>query len=154
MEDAVGMCRWLHAFDVAYVEQPLHVDCAQRDLPALYADSPVPLFIDESCFSRKDIPMYAHCIDGINIKLMKSGGLSEALRMIHAARALDLQVMVGCYADSSLANSAGAHLGPLVDYLDLDSHLNLTDDPFVGAEMEEGRFVLSDRPGFGVDRKG
>jgi muconate cycloisomerase len=88
--------------------------------------------------------------DGINIKLMKCGGVSEALRMIHAARAHGLQTMLGCYGNSALANTAAAHLGPLVDHLDLDSHLNLSDDPFTGVRLAQGRLVLPGEPGFGV----
>ena len=84
---------------------------------------------------------------------MKSGGLSEALRMIHTARACGLKVMFGCYSDSALLNTALAHLSPLADYLDLDSHLNLLDDPFVGASFENGRVLPNEQPGLGVVRR-
>ena len=89
-------------------------------------------------------------MDGINIKLMKSGGLTEAMRMVHTARAYRLQVMFGCYSDSSLANTAALQLAPLADYLDLDSHLNLIDDPFTGALLKEGQVLPNDLPGLGV----
>jgi L-Ala-D/L-Glu epimerase len=89
-------------------------------------------------------------VDGINIKLMKAGGLSEAIRMIHTARAHGLQVMFGCYSDTVLANTAAAQLSPLADYLDLDSHLNLVDDPFVGAELVDGRLIPGEGFGLGV----
>ena len=100
-----------------------------------------------------DIPLLANSIDGINIKLMKAGGLSEVMRMVHAARACGLQVMFGCYSDSTLANTAAAHLSPLADYLDLDSHLNLTNDPFSGAIMQAGKVLPNNKPGLGVERR-
>ncbi|MEM0979359.1 MAG: enolase C-terminal domain-like protein, partial [Cyanobacteria bacterium P01_H01_bin.58] len=84
------------------------------------------------------------------IKLMKAGGLAEALRMIHTARACGLQVMFGCYSDSTLSNTALAHLAPLADHIDLDSHLNLTNDPFQGATMQTGRLLPNDAPGLGL----
>jgi L-Ala-D/L-Glu epimerase len=149
LADAILMSQWLADLDVAYLEQPLArgnevqlVDLKQR--------SPLPIFADESCFTSRDIPGLVGKVDGINIKLMKCGGLTEAMRMIHTARAHGLQVMFGCYSDTVLANTAAAQLAPLADYLDLDSHLNLIDDPFVGAKLVDGRLVPSDLPGLGV----
>ncbi|MGH8000870.1 MAG: dipeptide epimerase, partial [Brasilonema sp.] len=138
LEDAVLMCNWLADISVKYVEQPLPKG-QEEDLAQLKKRIPLPIFVDESCFNSSDIPKLASCVDGINIKLMKSGGLTEAMRMVHTARAYGLQVMFGCYSDSTLANTAAAQLAPLADYLDLDSHLNLIDDPFTGAFMQEGR---------------
>ncbi|MEO0409949.1 MAG: enolase C-terminal domain-like protein, partial [Cyanobacteria bacterium P01_A01_bin.135] len=89
---------------------------------------------------------------GINIKLMKSGGLSEAQRMVHTAQAHGLKIMFGCYSDSALSNAAAAQLAPFADYLDLDSHLNLVNDPFVGASLENGSPYPSNDPGLGVRR--
>ncbi|MBD2388563.1 dipeptide epimerase [Cylindrospermum sp. FACHB-282] len=149
LEDAIEMCHWLADVGVKYVEQPLPRG-QETDLAALKKHSPLPIFVDESCFSSFDIPHLANYVDGINIKLMKSGGLSEAMRMVHTARAYGLQVMFGCYSDSSLANTAAAQLAPLADYLDLDSHLNLIDDPFTGALMEQGRVLPNNLPGLGV----
>jgi L-Ala-D/L-Glu epimerase len=149
LADAIEMSHWLADRGVSYIEQPLRRG-AEADLPALQAASPLPIFVDESVFVSSDLPMLADRVAGVNIKLMKCGGLSEALRTIHAARAWGLQVMIGCYSDSCLSNTAAAHLGPLVDYLDLDSHLNLLDDPFVGAVIEEGKLLPNDLPGLGV----
>lgn len=151
LEDAVTMCNWLAEFGVKYVEQPL----AQRkedQLAHLKERSPLPIFVDESCHTSSDIPSLANSVDGINIKLMKAGGLTEAMRMVHTARALGLQVMFGCYSDSSLSNTAAIHLSPLADYLDLDSHLNLIDDPFSGANIQDGRVLPNYQPGLGVSR--
>jgi L-alanine-DL-glutamate epimerase-like enolase superfamily enzyme len=74
------------------------------------------------------------------------------MRMVHTARACGLQVMFGCYSDSTLANTAASQLSPLADYLDLDSHLNLVDDPFTGATIQNGRLIPNDLPGLGVER--
>jgi muconate cycloisomerase len=151
LEDAVVMCNWLADFGVKYAEQPL-AQGEEDKLAQLKKRSPLPIFVDESCLTSRNIPQLANCIDGINIKLMKAGGLSEAMRMVHTARSHNLQVMFGCYSDSSLSNTAAAHLSPLADYLDLDSHLNLKDDPFTGAKIQNGRVLPNDQPGLGVSR--
>ena len=106
--------------------------------------------MDESVQVATDIPPLAGCVDGVNLKLMKCGGLREALRIFHVCRAHRLQVMMGCMSESSLAITAAAHLSPLADALDLDSHLNLLDDPFSGAEWRNGRVYPNDWPGLGV----
>ncbi|MGB3299080.1 MAG: dipeptide epimerase [Phormidesmis sp.] len=149
LQDALTMAGWLAERGVTYLEQPLSV-ADDGLLPLLYAQSPLPIFIDESCFTGADIPRLAHCIDGINIKLMKSGGLAEARRMIHTARACGLQVMFGCYSDSAISNTALAHLSPLADHLDLDSHFNLKDDPFQGAQLQNGALIPNHQPGLGL----
>ena len=151
LDDAVIMCSWLAECGVKYVEQPLPRG-EEDKLKELKPRSPLPIFVDESCFTGRDIPQLADCVDGINIKLMKAGGLSEVMRMVNTTRACGLQVMFGCYSDSSLSNTAAAHLSPLADYLDLDSHLNLVDDPFIGAVVQEGRLLPNDKPGLGVER--
>ena len=151
LTDALTMAYWLADRGVTYLEQPLPV-AHDSLLPALHTQSPLPIFIDESCFDSADIHRLAHCIDGINIKLMKSGGLSEARRMIHTAKACGLQVMFGCYSDSAIANTALSHLSPLADHLDLDSHFNLKDDPFSGAQLNNGVLIPNSRPGLGLSR--
>lgn len=152
LEEAIAMCSWLASLGVKYVEQPLPRGEEDR-LPELKERSPLPIFVDESCLTSCDIPQLADRVHGINIKIMKAGGLTEAMRMVHTARAYGLQVMFGCYSDS-LSNTAAAHLSPLADYLDLDSHLNLIDDPFTGALIQEGRVLPNDKPGLGVERRG
>ncbi|MEO1592470.1 MAG: dipeptide epimerase [Cyanobacteria bacterium J06632_22] len=147
--DAVNMAQWLKALGVEYLEQPL--ERGEEDKLAAIRTH-LPVFLDESCFTSVDIPKLAPHADGINIKLMKSGGLTEARRMIHTARACGLGVMYGCYSDSAISNTALAHLGALADHLDLDSHLNLKDDPFEGAEIESGQLLPSQRPGLGLIR--
>jgi L-Ala-D/L-Glu epimerase len=150
LADAIYMSQWLADLGVEYLEQPL-ARGNEAQLVDLKQVSPLPIFADESCFTSRDIPGLIDKVDGINIKLMKTGGLTEAIRTIHTARAHGLQVMFGCYSDTVLANTAAAHLSPLADYLDLDSHLNLVDDPFVGASLIDGRLFPTDLPGLGVN---
>ena len=149
LEDAITMSQWLAEQDVEYIEQPLPVG-AEAQLTALSKSSPLPIFVDESCLTSQDILKLAHCVDGVNLKIMKAGGLTEIKRSIEVARACGLKIMFGCYSDSSLANTAMAHLSPLADYLDLDSHLNLIDDPFYGALLEAGRLLPNNQSGLGV----
>jgi len=151
LEDACIMSEWLASRGVDHLEQPLRRG-AESDLPALKAASPLPIILDESIFTSADLARLVKVggFDGVNLKLLKCGGVSEAFRIIATARAHGLKTMVGCYYHSSLGNAAAASLGPLLDYLDLDSHLNLKFDPFRGAELSEGRLIPPDRPGFGV----
>jgi L-Ala-D/L-Glu epimerase len=150
LADAVEMGNWLAEIGIKYIEQPL-AKGRETELLELKQRQPLPIFVDESCFNSLDIPQLRNYVDGVNIKLMKSGGLTEAIRMIHTARACDLKVMFGCYSDSILTNTAAAQLSPLADYLDLDSHLNLINDPFCGAILHEGCLFPNDLPGLGVE---
>jgi L-alanine-DL-glutamate epimerase-like enolase superfamily enzyme len=116
--------------------------------------SPLPLIADESVARAADIPRLAEAFDGINIKLMKCGGPGEALRIIHTARAHGLKIMLGCMIETSIAITAAAHIAPLVDFVDLDGNLLITNDPFIGAEICEGRLVLPSETGLGVRPRG
>ncbi len=149
LQDAIAMSESLSNQGVEYIEQPLPVG-EETKLATLSNHSPLPIFVDESCFTSEDIPKLANSVAGVNLKIMKTGGLTEAMKTIHVAQACGLKVMFGCYSDSSLANTAMAHLSPLADYLDLDSHLNLLDDPFRGAIVEDGRLLPNNNPGLGV----
>ena len=149
LADAIQMSQWLAEQNVEYIEQPLPV-ALDSQLAKLSAASPLPIFVDESCFSSQDIPRLANVVAGVNLKIMKTGGLTGAIEAIQTARACGLKIMFGCYSDSILANTAMAHLAPYADYLDLDSHLNLLDDPFVGATIEQGRLIPNYRSGLGV----
>jgi L-alanine-DL-glutamate epimerase-like enolase superfamily enzyme len=156
LEQARPMLGWLAEQGVVLVEQPLapledpEADCAA--FAALELDCPIALVADESCWNLADLVRLAPYVDGVNIKLLKSGGLGEALLMARAARRLGLGVMLGCYADSALLNGAAAQLLPLVRWPDLDSHLNLVDDPFTGLGLEGDRLVPPTVPGLGVIR--
>lgn len=149
---AQTMMGWLAERGVIEVEQPL-AQGAEDGLLALYGGAPMPIFADESVRVAADIPALADRVHGVNLKLMKCGGLREGQRIIATARAHGLQVMIGCMGESSLAISAGAQLAPFVDAVDLDSHLNLVDDPFVGAAYVDGRVLPNDDAGLGVSRR-
>jgi L-alanine-DL-glutamate epimerase-like enolase superfamily enzyme len=149
LKDAIAMSYWLADQGIDYIEQPLAIG-QEEDLKKLYAVSPLPIFVDESCFTSADMPGLIDRCHGINIKLNKCGGLTEAIKMIQVAKTFGLGVMFGCYSDSTLMNTALAQLAPLADHLDLDSHLNLVDDPFAGALFQNGRIIPNDQPGLGV----
>ncbi len=149
LDDALGRLEWLERMGVELVEQPLPADQLD-EMRELKRVSPLPLFADESLHVADDIPRLADAFDGINIKLMKCGGIGEALRMIRVARAHGLKIMLGCMIETSVAITAAAHLSPLVDYADLDGNLLVTNDPFVGATVERGRLVLPSGPGLGI----
>ena len=149
---AQKMIEWLAERGVIEVEQPL-AQGQEDELPILFRTTTIPIFADESVRVASDVADIADRVHGVNFKLMKCGGLREGLRIIHTARAHGLRVMIGCMGESSLAISAGAQLASLVDAVDLDSHLNLLDDPFVGASYVDGRIVPNDRPGLGVVEK-
>jgi L-alanine-DL-glutamate epimerase-like enolase superfamily enzyme len=149
LEDATDRLEWLQEMGVELVEQPLPAEQLD-EMRELKKRSPLPLIADESIARADDIPRLAEAFDGINIKLMKCGGLGEAVRMIHVARAHGMSVMLGCMVESSLAITAAAHIAPLVDYADLDGNLLITNDPFIGAEVRDGRLVLPSEPGLGV----
>ncbi|HSO21710.1 MAG TPA: dipeptide epimerase [Chondromyces sp.] len=149
LDEALARLEWLQDMGVELVEQPLPAD-QHAQMCELRKRSPLPLFADESVARAEDIPRLAEAFDGINIKLMKCGGVGEALRMIHVARAHGMQIMLGCMVESSLAITAAAHIAPLVDFADLDGNLLIRNDPFVGAEVENGRLVLPPGPGLGV----
>ena len=151
---ARSMIPWLAEQGVVLVEQPLApLNDAAADtagFAALKGLAPIPLIADESCWDLADLLRLAPHVDGINIKLVKCGGLSEGLLMARTARRLGLGVMLGCYSDGGLLNSGAAQLLPLVEWPDLDSHLNLIDDPFSGPDREGDRLRPADRPGLGA----
>ena len=154
LEGAHQMIPWLADQGVVLVEQPLPplLDPAAdaAGFAALQGLAPIPVVADESCWDLRDVLRLAPHVDGINIKLVKCGGLSEGLLMALTARRLGLGVMLGCYSDGGLLNSAAAQLLPLVQWPDLDSHLNLIDDPCAGPERAGDVLRPAARPGLGV----
>lgn len=148
--DAKTMMKWLAERGVDYVEQPLP-EGSEDGLAELYSDRPLPIFIDESCRFSSDVARFAACVDGVNLKLMKCGGITEALRIVATARAHGLKTMIGCMSESSVAIAAGAAMGALFDYIDLDSHLNLNPDPACGASIHDGVITPRDEPGHGAE---
>jgi L-alanine-DL-glutamate epimerase-like enolase superfamily enzyme len=151
-ETAIRRLEWLARRGVELVEQPMPAAMLE-EAAWLKARSPIPLFADESCLRATDIPGLAGTCHGINVKLDKAGGLREALRMIHTARACGLKILLGCMVSSSVSTTAAAQLSPLVDFADLDGHLLVADDPWEGVAVRDGRLVLPDRPGLGLVRR-
>ena len=151
-KEAVRKIRELVQYGVELIEQPTN-PYDLRGLKFVRDHSELPIIADESVKRAADIPALAECVDGINIKLVKCGGLLEALRMMHVARAHGLQVMLGCMIESSLGITAAAHLTPLVDYADLDGNLLIANDPYVGVTVEKGKLVLPSGPGIGCQEQ-
>lgn len=152
VKQTVEMLPVLTEFGVTVLEQPL-VPQDLDGLAEIRRRASIPLIADESCRTLADIPLLAGKVDGINIKLAKCGSLREAIRMIAAARAHAMTVMVGCMIESSLGITAAAHFTPLVDIVDLDGAALLKDDPFAGASIAGGQVTLPSGPGLGVTRR-
>jgi len=148
LDEALDALPQLEELGVAYCEQPL--PAGDDDGPALKERSPLPIYVDEDCHGLEDVAACARIAHGINIKLAKSGGIREGIRMAHAARALGLGVMLGCMVESGLGIAAGCVVAPLCDHVDLDGNLLIGDDPWPGVELVDGVQLPSDRPGLGV----
>ena len=148
-EEAIERIHQLKEYDIEFVEQPIDPE-DKEGLRKVKKNVDVPIIIDEHLMTSKDISKFLGVCDGINIKLAKCGGVREALRMIHVARAHDLLIMIGCMIESSVSITAAAHIASLVDFLDLDGNLLLTNDPYEGVKLEKGKLCLSDLPGLGV----
>jgi L-alanine-DL-glutamate epimerase-like enolase superfamily enzyme len=148
LEEALEAIPQLAALGVEYVEQPL--PAGDDDAETLKDRSELPIFVDEDCHTLADVARCARIAHGINVKLAKSGGIREAVRMAHAARALDLDVMLGCMVESGLAIAAAAQIASLFDHVDLDGNLLLAEDPWPGVELRDGVQLPSDAPGLGV----
>jgi L-alanine-DL-glutamate epimerase-like enolase superfamily enzyme len=139
---------YLPQMELQYCEQPL--EAGDPDGPELKRRSPVPIYVDEDCHTLADVAGCAERAHGINIKLAKAGGVREAIRMVHAARALGLEVMLGCMVESGLGIAPGAHISSLMDHVDLDGNLLLAHDPWPGITFTDGVQLPADSPGMGV----
>jgi L-alanine-DL-glutamate epimerase-like enolase superfamily enzyme len=147
-DEAVENVQELARLGVAYCEQPL--PAGDQGGPELKRRSPLPIYVDEDCHTLADIEECARRGHGVTIKLAKSGGIREALRMVHAARALGLGCMLGCMVESGLGIAAGAQIASLFDHIDLDGNLLLADDPWPGVAFVGGVQLPADAPGLGV----
>jgi L-alanine-DL-glutamate epimerase-like enolase superfamily enzyme len=148
LEEALDALPQLAQLGVEYCEQPLRAgDDGGRELKDR---SPVPIYVDEDCHTLADIATCSEIAHGVNLKLAKSGGIREAIRMAHAARALRMGVMLGCMLESGLGVAAGCCVAPLCDHVDLDGNLLLAEDPWPGVELVDGVQVPSLAPGLGV----
>lgn len=148
-EQTIAYAPRLKELGVEFIEQPLKAD-NWEGMKRVKADSVLPVIADESCHVADDIARCHGFFHGVNIKLMKCGGLTPARRMAEYARQLGLQVMVGCMTESSVGISAIAQLLPLLDYVDMDGALLLSDDPAEGVQVVNGKAVFPDRMGTGV----
>ena len=148
-EEAVRKINWLAGQGVEFVEQPMPADML-AETRWVRERVHLPLIADEACQRASDIPKLVGIFDGVNVKLDKSGGVLEAFKMLQMARALGLKTMLGCMISSSVSVTAAAHLSPLVDYADLDGNLLIGNDPFRGVQVKDGKLLLPDRPGLGL----
>jgi L-alanine-DL-glutamate epimerase-like enolase superfamily enzyme len=147
--EAIEKSEWLADLGVEFVEQPVPAENPDG-LRRVYERSALPVAADESCVTLSDVPAVADSVDIVNLKLMKCGGVREAVRMVHAARAQGLEVMLGCMVESTASIAAACHLAPLVDYVDLDGALLLAEDAYEGPSYAGGTLAVPDRPGTGV----
>jgi len=148
LEEALDAVREFAALGVQYVEQPLPAGDPGGE--RLRRESPLPIYLDEDCLTLRDVAACAERAHGINVKLAKSGGIREAVRMAHAARALGLGVMLGCMIESGLGIAAACQVASLCDHVDLDGNLLLADDPWQGVAFVDGVQLPSEQPGLGV----
>ena len=156
-QEALELIPRLVQYDLELIEQPLPVGdiqgLADLRLRLRQQGIDIPVFADENVKSARDVAAHQGAVDGVVIKLAKTGGLREAQRAIAVARSLDMQVMIGCMVESSVGVTAAAHIAPLCDYVDLDGPLLIRNDPFVGVQYLNARLLLSDQPGLGVSRR-
>ena len=155
-ERALQIIPRLAEYDLEFIEQPLAVEDVEgyfwlkEKLRAQKVN--IPIFADETAKTSYDVAKLAGAVDGVVVKTMKSEGIREALRMIHTARAHDMQIMVSCMVESSVGVTAAAHLAPLCDYADLDGPLLIKNDPYCGLTYDGAKFTLPNGPGLGVVR--
>jgi L-Ala-D/L-Glu epimerase len=148
-EEALKKIQWLQTQGVEFIEQPL--PAAMIDETRWLRDRvEIPIIADEVCLRPEDIPKLAGAYDGINVKIDKAGGILQGYRMIQIGRALGMKTMLGCMISTSVSVTASAQLSPLVDYADLDGNLLIANDPYWGVLVKNGKLVLPDRPGLGV----
>jgi len=149
-DKALEMAYWVAEKGVVFIEQPMPANSLD-DNAWLTERSPIPTIGDEAVQRLGDIHRAKGVYSGINIKLMKCTGMREAHKMIEFARSLDLKVMLGCMTETSCAITAAAQLAPAVDWADLDGALLISNDVFDGMQIKEGKIMIPERPGIGID---
>ncbi len=151
VEQTFALLPHLREANLLFLEQPLPAE-ELEGMAQLYEISPLPLVADEACRITEDIPACAGRFHGINIKLMKCGGLSPALDMVRLAKQYGLQLMVGCMVETGIGISAAAQLLPFLDYADLDGAILLAENPYPGVKLApNGKIILRDLPGIGLE---
>jgi L-Ala-D/L-Glu epimerase len=148
-ERSVELLTEMKRFEIEFCEQPIPAGSPEK-LRWIRERSPIPIVTDEDSKDARDLPALLGCVDGINVKLVKCGGIRGALKMIHTARAMGFKIMLGCMVESQILTTAAAHLSPLVDWADLDGPFLTARDPFSGITYADGKIVLPDGPGLGV----
>jgi L-alanine-DL-glutamate epimerase-like enolase superfamily enzyme len=151
LDEALDVIPRLAQLGFEYVEQPL--PAGDPSGPELKRRSKLAIFVDEDCHTLADVAACVRIGHGVNVKLAKSGGIREAVKMVCAARALDLGTMLGCMVESGLGIAAGAQIASLFDHVDLDGNLLLAEDPWPGVEFRDGVQLPSDEPGLGVSSR-
>ncbi|MBA2441963.1 MAG: dipeptide epimerase [Rubrobacter sp.] len=150
--EAVEAAGELAAAGVAVIEQPTPASEGPEALRAVREGAGgVPVVADESCLTARDVPPLAGCVDGVNVKLAKCGGLRGALAVVHTARAHGMRLMLGCMVETALGICTAAQVSGLFDFVDLDGSLLLADDPFSGPAYDGARMILPETPGLGVE---
>jgi len=146
-EQALEMMEWL-AKDghIQYIEQPMPASTPAKDWAWLKERSPLQIFADESYHHAKDIPQVAECFHGVNVKLVKTGGITAGFEALQAARKAGLKTMIGCMIETSILISAAAHLAELCDFLDVDGNILITNDPFLGVTSHHGLLSFANSP--------
>lgn len=151
-EEALRNIEWF-ANDphIEFIEQPMPAASHEEDLAWLKKRSPLPLMADESCIGKDDIAFCAECFHSVNVKLVKTGGITGAYETLQAARKVGLKTMVGCMIETGILITAAAHLAELTDYLDIDGNLLITNDPYKGVTADAGKISFKSAPGrFGL----
>jgi L-alanine-DL-glutamate epimerase-like enolase superfamily enzyme len=151
-QTAIEKLNELARFDIELCEQPVpagHHD----DLRGVAAGSPIPVFADEDVNTAADVWHLADVVDGVNLKLRKTGGIREALRAVHVARAVGLKPMLGCDLESGVGTTAQASIASLFDYVDVDGPMAMAEDPFPGVTYDNGQLILPGGPGLGLQRR-
>jgi L-alanine-DL-glutamate epimerase-like enolase superfamily enzyme len=151
-EEAVRKINWLERQGVEFIEQPMPAHMIE-ETRWVRSRVHIPIIADESCLHPQDIPKLRDSFDGVNVKLDKCGGMLEAYRMIQIARSLGMKVMIGCMVSSSCTVTAAAQLSPIVDYADLDGNLLISNDPYAGVTVRNGKLILPKGPGLGLVQK-
>ncbi len=151
VSEAIEKINQFEKYDIEFIEQPI-IPKNYKGLKEIRANTNIPIMADEDSVSLKDLPKLVGCVDSINIKLMKCGGIREALNMVNFSHAHGMKVMLGCMLESSLSIAAAAHISPLVEYADLDTNLLITNDPYSGMGSDNGKLLLPNAPGLGVKK--
>jgi L-Ala-D/L-Glu epimerase len=149
VESAILILNELVRYEIEFCEQPVPAGQPEQ-LRAIRERVAIPIVADEDALVASDLPALRNCVDGVNVKLAKTGGIRGALAMIHTARAMGMKIMLGCMVESAIAATAAAHISPLVDWADLDGPLLTASDPFAGLHYDRGKILLPDTPGLGV----